>query len=132
MGPEFGAWIKLHAGVSFPAFRECRRPQQQQPAVAAHRAELEEEEPEVDLRQRDVLVPADTLIFSVLTLLWPMMSGTRQPSPWLKPYKTANSRKVRKLCRRPSNCEHFATRLRSTVSTPPILAEIYRALHVLP
>ena len=58
----------------------------------------------------------------VPALLWPMMSGARQPSPWLKPYKIANSRRVLKLCRRPSNCEHFATRLRFTVSTPPIQA----------
>ena len=55
------------------------------------------------------------------------MSGARQPSPWLKPYKLANNRKVLKLCRRPSNCEHFATRLRFTVSTPPIQASALTA-----
>ena len=48
-----------------------------------------------------------------------MMSGARQPSPWLKPYKIANSHRVLKLGRRPSNCVHFATRLRFIVSTPP-------------
>ncbi len=63
--------------------------------------------------------------FAILTMLWPMMSGARQPSPWLKPYKIANNRRVLKLCRRPSNCEHLATRLRFTVSTPPIQADVY-------
>ena len=67
---------------------------------------------------------------SALTaLLWPMMSGARQPSPWLKPYKIASNRRVRKLCRRPSNCEHFATRLRFTVSTPPIQADTDATMH---
>ena len=81
-----------------------------------------------DVVLRGVCTPActaDTLAPASEALLWPMMSGARQLSQWLKPCKIASIRRVRKFCRRSSNCEDFATRLRSTVPTPPIQTCIY-------